>query len=131
MFSLSPSKSSRKLAITESDYSNVGGVPLLQWLFTEPAWDVSEISQSDLHWERYLRDVSETSQKRSIFCDVFKTSQIHLKKDFFCVTSLRRLGHASRKMSFPWRLWDVSKTSLASIFGFPKICYKNDFVWFP
>ena len=131
MFSLSPSKSSRKLAITESDYSNVGGVALLQWLFTEPAWDVSEISQSDLHWERHLRDVSETSLKRSIFCDVFKTSQIYLKKDFFCVTSLRRLGHASRKMSFPWRLWDVSKTSLASIFGFPKICHKNDFVWFP
>ena len=26
-----------------------------------------------------------------IFCDVFKTPQIHLKKDVFYVTSLRRL----------------------------------------
>ena len=88
---------------------------------SQPAWDVSGRSQSDLHWERYLRDLSETSQKRCLFCDVFKTSQKHLKKDVFCVTSLRRLEHISKKMSFPWRLWDVSKTSLASIFGFSKI----------
>ena len=90
---------------------------------TQPAWDVSERSQSDLHWQRYLRDFPETSQKRCLFCDVFKTSQIHLKKDVFFVTSLRRLKNISKKMSFPWRLWDVSKTSLASIFGFPKICH--------
>ena len=90
---------------------------------SQPARVVSERSQSDLHWERYLRHLSETSQKRCLFCDVFKTSQKHLKKDVFCVTSLRRLGHISKKMSFPWRLWDVSKTSLASIFGFPKICH--------
>ena len=76
---------------------------------------------SDLHWKRYLRDLSETSQKRCLFCDIFKTSQIHLKKDVFFVTSLRRLKNISKKMSFPWRLWDVSKTSLASIFGFSKI----------
>ena len=43
---------------------------------TQPAWvDVSERFQSDLHWERYLRDLSETSQRRCLFCDVFKTSQ--------------------------------------------------------
>ena len=48
----------------------------------QPAWDVSERSQSDLHWERYLRDLSETSQKRCLFCDVFKTSQKHLSQAF-------------------------------------------------
>ena len=99
--------------------------------------------------ERYLRDLSETSQKRCFFvtslrrlkyiskrcffCDAFKTSQKHLKKDVFCVTSLRRLAHISKKMPFPWRLWDVSKTSLASIFGFSKIHHTKmiscDFRW--
>ena len=78
--------------------------------FSQPAWDVSERSQSDLHWERCLRDLSETTQKRCIFCDVFskkclfcdvfKTSQKHLKKDAFSVTSLRRLDYISKKMSF-------------------------------
>ena len=87
------------------------------WLYmsslpaTQPAWDVCERSQSNLHWERYVRDLSETSQKRCLFCDVFKTSQNHLKKDVFCVMSLRRLGDISKKMSFQWHLWDVSKTS--------------------
>ena len=70
------------------------------------AWDVSERSQSNLHWERHLRDPLETSQKRWLFCDALKTSQIHLKKDVFFVTSLRRLEHISKKMSFPWRLWE-------------------------
>ena len=74
---------------------------------TQPAWDVSERSQSNLHWERYLRDLLETSQKRCLFCDVFKTSQKHLKKDVFCVTSLRRLEHISKKSLFR----DVSETS--------------------
>ena len=101
---------------------------------TQPAWDVSERSQSDLHWER---EISETSQK-------------HLKRDLFFVTYLRRLKSISKKisfvwcdvfktsqayirkgMSFPWRLWDVSKRSLTSIFGFSKIRHKNDLVWFP
>ena len=106
-------------------------VVVYSYPISQPAWDVSERSQSDLHWERYLRDLSETSQKGCLFCDVFKTSQKHFRKDVFCVASLRRLGHISTKMSFPWRLWDVSKTSLASSFGFPKIRRKNDFVWFP
>ena len=60
-------------------------------------WDVSERSQSDLHWDRYLRDLSERPQKRYLFCDVFKTSQIHLKKEIFPLTSLRRLTNISRK----------------------------------
>ena len=32
---------------------------------------------------KHLKDLSEKSQKRRLFCDVFKTSQIHLKKDVF------------------------------------------------
>ena len=101
------------------------------------AWDVSERSQSDPHWERHLRDLSETSQKRRLFWDVFKTSQIHLKKDVFFVTSLRRLKNdvfcmmslrrferMSKKMSFPWHLWDVPKTSLVGIYDFSKIPHK-------
>ena len=85
-----------------------------------------ERSQSDLYWERHLRELLETSQKRWLFCDIFKTSQIHLKKcvffcdvcktsqkhlkkDVFCVTSLRRLKHISKKMSFPWLLKNISR----------------------
>ena len=110
-----------------------------------------EMSSRDLNQISIERNISKTSQKhlkRCLFCDVFKTSQIHLKKYIFFVTSLRRLKiifkrrrlydvfktsrtYLSKKMSFSWRLWDVSKTSLASIFGFPKIRHKNDFVWFP
>ena len=75
----------------------------------QPAWDVSETSQLDLHWERHLRDLLETSQIRWIFCDVFKTSHIHLKKDDFSVTSLRRLKNISKEMS----LCHVFKTSRA------------------
>ena len=102
------------------------------------AWDVSERSQSNLHWERHLRDILETSHKRYLF-----------------VTSLRRLKYFSEKMSFMWHPWDFSKTSLkrcllcdvfktsraylkkyvfpvflASICGFSKTPYKNDIVWF-
>ena len=61
---------------------------------TQPAWEVSEMSQTDLHWERHLKDLSETSQKRRLFA-----------------TSLRRLKYFSKKMSFLWRLKDVSNTS--------------------
>ena len=71
---------------------------------SQPAWDVPERSQSDLHWEKHLRDLSERSQKRRLFWDVFKTSQIHLKKDVFFVTSVRRLRNISKKTSFVWRL---------------------------
>ena len=56
----------------------------------QPPWDVSERSQSDFHWERHLRDLSESSQKRWIFG-----------------TSLRRLQH----ISFVWRLQDISSIS--------------------
>ena len=34
----------------------------------------------------------------------------------FCVTLLRRLGHISKKMSFPWRLRDVSKPQVFLVF---------------
>ena len=77
--------------------------------------------------EMSLRDLNQISIER----DISQTSQKHLKKDVLFVTSLRRLEHISKKMSFPWRLWNVSKASLASIFGFSKIRHKNDFVWFP
>ena len=71
-------------------------------IITQPAWDVFEKFQSDLHWERHL---SETSQKRRLFCDVFKTSQIHLKNTFI-----------------------LSKISLESICDYSKIFHKSGFV---
>ena len=75
--------------------------------------------QTDLHWERHLKDLSETSQKRRLFWDVFKTSQIRLKKDVFFATSLRRLKYISKKMYFLWRLYHVSNTS-------HKRCFSGD-----
>ena len=69
---------------------------------------------------RCLSDVSirsplrETSQKplkniseKCLFCDVFKTSQVHLKKVVFHVTFLRRLKRISKTCQF----YDVSDTS--------------------
>ena len=75
-----------------------------------PSNDSHEMSLRDLN----QRDISESSQK-------------HLKKDVFCMTSLRRLKHISKKMSFLWHLWDVSKTSLAGICDFWKKPYKMVF----
>ena len=98
-------------------------------LGTQPAWDVFEMSETYLHWERHLKDLSETSQKRRLFWGVFKTSQIHLKKDVFFVTSLRRLKHISKKMFILWRLWYVSKINLESICDYSKISHKNVSCW--
>ena len=56
-----------------------------QIILYQPAWD--------LHWERHLRDLLQTSQKRWLLCDVFRTSQIHIKNDIFFVTPLRRLKY--------------------------------------
>ena len=70
----------------------------------QPAWDVPEGPQSDFQWERYLRDLLKTSQKGLLFFDAFKMSQ----------TS----QNISKKMSIPWRTWDVSKISLTSICDF-------------
>ena len=105
---------------------------------SQPAWDVFEISQKDLHWERHLKDPSETSQKRHLLWDLFKTFQIHLrkyvssqiylKKDVFQVTSLKRLKHISEKMFILWRLWYVSKIYLESICNYSKMSHKNRFV---
>ena len=50
---------------------------------TQRAWDVSRRSQSDLHWDRHFRDHLETTEKRWLFRDVFKTCQIYLKKMSF------------------------------------------------
>ena len=85
--------------------------------------------------EMSLRDLKQISIDR----DISETSQTHLKRDDFFVTSLRRLKNISKKMSFLyskkmpflWRLCDVSKTSLAGICDFSKIPHKNGFVWFP
>ena len=105
-------------------------ISILYKKIPQPAWDISERSQSDLHWERHFIGLLKTFQSRWLFCDVFKTSQKHLKKNIFYMTSLMRLENISKKMSIPWRLWDISKTSLASICNFSKIPWKNDFVWF-
>ena len=57
---------------------------------------LSEISVRERETSpRPLKSIS----KEMTFCDVFKTCQKHLKKDVFCVTSLRRLEHISEKMS--------------------------------
>ena len=50
--------------------------------------------------EMSLRDLNQISIER----DISETSQKHLKKDVFFVTSLRRLKNISKKMSFVWRL---------------------------
>ena len=74
------------------------GISLIQTILeqTQPAWDVLEMSQSDLNWERNLKDLSETSLKRRLFFE----------------TSLRRLKHISKKMSLLRRLFcDVFKAS--------------------
>ena len=46
-------------------------------------------------------DIFKTSQthlkNRCLFCDVFETSKIHLEKEIFHVTSLRRLKYISKK----------------------------------
>ena len=73
-------------------------------LTTQPAWDVSERYLNQVSIESDISETSETSQKRCLFCDVFRTSQIHVKKDFFFVTSLRRLKNISKKMYFLWSL---------------------------
>ena len=54
-------------------------------------------------------DVSNTSPKRHLFCNVFKACQIHLKKDVFQLTlrSLRRLKHTQKRCLFS----DVSDMS--------------------
>ena len=57
--------------LKEPKYYNNNVLPMRRLFSSQPAWDVFEISQSDLHWERYLKDISETPQKRSLFCDVF------------------------------------------------------------
>ena len=96
-------------------------INLYIYITTQPAWDVFEMSQTDLHWERHLKDLSETSQKRCLFCDAFITPQIHLKKDVFFVTSLRRFKYISKKMSFLWRLYHASNTS-------HKRCFSGDVI---
>ena len=72
------------------------------------------MSLRDLIQISIVRDISETSQKHFKREDFFVMSQRHLKRDVFFVTSLRRPKNISRKMSFVWRLSDVSNISLKS-----------------
>ena len=85
--------------------------------------------QSDLHWEWYLRHLSEKSLKWWSFCDVFKTPQIHLKKDVFYVMSLTHLKHISKKMSILWLLLGTSQIFIANTCGILKILHENGFMW--
>ena len=65
------------------------------------------------------------------FCDIFKTSQIHLKKDVFCVTSLRRLEHISKNDAFSVtslrRLKDVSRKVFVIFQQYPTKMVSCDF----
>ena len=72
--------------------------------------EVSETSQK--HLKRDDRDDKRWQKRWCFLCDVFKTSRTYLKK-----------------MSIPWRLWDVSKIYLTSICDFLKIPHENGFVW--
>ena len=81
---------------------------------SQPLWDVSQRFQSDLQWERHVRDLSQTSQKKWLFCDVFKTSQKRLEKDVFCVTSLRRLEHISKNILEVFVIFQKYPTKMAS-----------------
>ena len=59
---------------------------------------------------RYLKQISTER-------DISKISQKHLKEDVFFETSLRRLKYISKKMSFLWRLQNVSNTSQKRCFS--------------
>ena len=47
-----------------------------------------------------LQDISNTSQKSCLLCDLFKTPRTYLKKDVFSVKSLRHLKNISGKHLF-------------------------------
>ena len=64
-----------------------------------------------------LRDLNQISIER----DISETSQKHLKRDVFFVTSLRRLKNISKKMSFVWSLWDSQKHLSQVFLVFAKI----------
>ena len=100
-------------------------------------WEISIWSLLRETSQRPLRNVS----KKMTLCDVFKTSQIHLKIDVLFVASSRRPKNISENMSFVGRLQDVYRiqyikkyvfsetslgrlnwiTSLPSTCGFSKI----------
>ena len=72
-------------------------------------WDISIRSPLRETSQRHLRgiskktsflgrlwDISNTSRKRRLSCDSFETSQMHVKKDVFFETFLRRLEYISK-----------------------------------
>ena len=99
---LEPSIPSWRMIFYRSNFSYVFFQGLWQQLLIKNSYPAGvrslEISLRDLNQVSIERDISETSQK-------------HLKRDHFFETSLRRLKYISKKMSFLWRLQDVSETS--------------------
>ena len=84
---------------------------IFRFLISQSAWDVFKTSPSDLHWQAHLKNLSETYQKRRFLCDIFKTSEIHLKKTSF-LWHLSDISNTSQKRRFLCYLFKVSQTYL-------------------
>ena len=67
---------------------------------SQAAWDISERSSIRSPLRETSQRLFRKSQKRWLFCGVFKMSEIHLKKDVFFKTSLRHLKNISKVTSF-------------------------------
>ena len=89
------------------------------------------------HWLSYKKHCRSLKQRAilKIPSDVLKTSQIHLKKDVFFVTSLRRLKNISKRCL----LCDIFniyrrylKENVYSVTSPRHLCipHKNGFMWF-
>ena len=74
-----------------------------------------EMSLRDLNQISIEIDISETSQKHlkrdAFFVTSLRGLKYNSKKMSFFVTSLRHLKNISKKMSLAWLLWDVSSIS--------------------
>ena len=103
------------------------------YIYNPAGWDVSERSQSDVHWDSHLRDLSETFQKRLPLWEVFKTFQKHLRKYVFCVASLRRFKPISKKCLFR-DVSEIYQNYLSQVFMFfkniPRKWFSVISVWF-
>ena len=73
------------------------------WLLKR-TWVLIKILSPNTEILRSWHEISLTDLNQiSIERDISETSQIHLRKYAFFVTSLRRLTNSSKKMSFMWR----------------------------
>ena len=72
--------------------------------------DISKTSQKhlqrDVFFVKFLRHLKYISKKMGFFCDVFKASQIYLRKDVYSLMSLIRLENICLES-----ICDYSKTS--------------------